>query len=360
MQTTQRQKQRSQKSRRTDNWAILLCTSRYYFNYRHYVNALSVYKTLKDAGFRDNRIIFLNSQDEVTADARNPHPGLVYSDMPTDQLPNTRKYTDSSLHVFFNESFIGDDPQSSSRLLQRVEVDYIGDDVSVDAFLRLLDGRVHSLTEVSKRLESTKNSNVLVYMTGHGGDEFFKFQDTQEMTAKDFSGAIAEMYDKDRFREMLVIIDTCQAATMCNHINTPNVYCIGGSKMGENSYAYEPRPEVGMPVTDRFTLQLTNYIQREVVQEIKSKSNSKATRSKSIVDLINNMDRRKLFSNPFLMVPIKGSRHPSTVTLADFFTPPTKVYKNLIGDSGVSKCSFGSIVNPDRVSCRSYDFDFLF
>ena len=78
------------------------------------------------------------------------------------------------------------------------------------------------------------------------------------------------------------------------------------------------------------------------------------------MDLINNMDRRKLFSNPFLMVPIKGSRHPSTVTLADFFTPPTKVYKNLIGDSGVSKCSFGSIVNPDRVSCRSYDFDFLF
>ena len=29
----------------------------------------------------------------------------------------------------------------------------------------------------SKRLLSDARSNVLVYMTGHGGDEFLKFQD---------------------------------------------------------------------------------------------------------------------------------------------------------------------------------------
>ena len=89
---------------RKDNWAILLCTSRYYYNYRHYVNALSVYKTLKDAGFRDDRIIFLNTENEVTCDARNPYPGLVYSDLPSIQSPRIKKgnnkYDYHTTHIF--------------------------------------------------------------------------------------------------------------------------------------------------------------------------------------------------------------------------------------------------------------------
>ena len=38
-------------------------------------------------------------------------------------------------------------------------------------------GRHEEWVPRSKRLLSDGRSNVLVYMTGHGGDEFLKFQD---------------------------------------------------------------------------------------------------------------------------------------------------------------------------------------
>ena len=62
-----------------------------------------------------------------------------------------------------------------------VEVDYRGLDVTVENFLRLLTGRHPPHVPMSKRLMTNEGSNILVYMTGHGGDEFLKFSDAQEM-----------------------------------------------------------------------------------------------------------------------------------------------------------------------------------
>jgi GPI-anchor transamidase subunit K len=219
----------------TENWAILLCTSRYFFNYRHFVNALSVYKTIKDAGYTDDRIIFMNSDDDITCDARNPIPGQVNSDI--------------GVNFFRN-------------LSDHIELDYKGTEVTVDAFLRLLVGRAHSFSQLSQRLRSNGDSHVLLYMTGHGGDEFFKFQDQEELSAQEFAYAIEDMYKSDRFLELLVVLDTCQAATMCVYIDTPNVICVGSSSRGENSYAYMPDQELGLPLTDRFTYAFSEYISR--------------------------------------------------------------------------------------------------
>ena len=34
----------------TNNWAVLVCASRYWFNYRHVANTLSVYRSVKRLG----------------------------------------------------------------------------------------------------------------------------------------------------------------------------------------------------------------------------------------------------------------------------------------------------------------------
>lgn len=39
---------------------------------------------------------------------------------------------------------------------------------------------------------------MLVYMTGHGGDEFLKFQDTEEISAFDLADSFASMHTKKR------------------------------------------------------------------------------------------------------------------------------------------------------------------
>ena len=51
----------------------------------------------------------------------------------------------------------------------------------------------------SKRLLTDGTSNILVYLTGHGGDEFIKFQDAEELTSLDLADTFEQMYQKKRY-----------------------------------------------------------------------------------------------------------------------------------------------------------------
>ena len=119
-------------------------------------NTLGMYRTVKRLGVPDSHIILMLAED-AACNSRNPFPGAVWPSMNKDP------------------DLYGDD----------VEVDYRGYEVTVSNFLRLLTGRVPPHTPRSKRLESDEHSNVFLYMTGHGGKEFLKFQDSEEISAHD-------------------------------------------------------------------------------------------------------------------------------------------------------------------------------
>ena len=57
-------------SEHTSNWAVLVCSSRYWFNYRHVANALSIYRTVKRLGIPDSHIILMLADDVVRHAAR--------------------------------------------------------------------------------------------------------------------------------------------------------------------------------------------------------------------------------------------------------------------------------------------------
>ena len=42
-----------------DNWAVIVDTSRYFFNYRHSSNALAVYDLVRSNGIPDSKIILM-------------------------------------------------------------------------------------------------------------------------------------------------------------------------------------------------------------------------------------------------------------------------------------------------------------
>ncbi len=84
------------------------------------------------------------------------------------------------------------------------QVDYRGYEVTVENFLRVLTGRHDEAVPKSKRLLSDEGSNVLLYMTGHGGDEFLKFQDAEEIQSRDLADAFAQMHEKRRCISKLV------------------------------------------------------------------------------------------------------------------------------------------------------------
>jgi glycosylphosphatidylinositol transamidase (GPIT) subunit GPI8 len=79
------------------------------------------------------------------------------------------------------------------------QVDYRGYEVTVENFLRVLTGRHENAVPRSKRLLSDEGSHILLYMTGHGGDEFLKFQDAEELQSHDLADAVKQMKEKRRF-----------------------------------------------------------------------------------------------------------------------------------------------------------------
>ncbi|KAE8750436.1 hypothetical protein FOCC_FOCC002730 [Frankliniella occidentalis] len=222
-----------QKGTHTNNWAVLVDTSRFWFNYRHVANVLSIYRSVKRLGIPDSQIILMVA-DDMPCNLRNPRPATVFNN------------ANEHINVY------GDD----------VEVDYRGYEVTVENFLRLLIGRLPPGTPRSKQLLSDEGSNVLVYLTGHGGDGFLKFQDSEEISSQELADAVEQMWQKRRYNEMFFVIDTCQASSMYDKMYSPNVLAVASSLVGEDSLSHHVDPAIGVYIIDRYTYYALDFLER--------------------------------------------------------------------------------------------------
>ncbi|KAI8925226.1 peptidase C13 family-domain-containing protein [Entophlyctis helioformis] len=250
------------KSGHTNNWAVLVCTSRFWFNYRHIANTLSMYRTVKRLGIPDSNIILMLA-DDVACNARNRFPATVYN--------NNRRLLD----------LYG----------SNVEVDYRGYDVTVENFIRLLTGRVEDHVPRSKRLLTDDRSNILVFLTGHGGEDFLKFQDAEELALP----------------RIFFLIDTCQAASMYSRIYSPNVLAAASSLTGESSYSHHVDYDIGVSVIDRFTYYNLETLERLHREDQENLANLFATYDPALMHstagIRSDLFRRQLSKVCFLSCP---------------------------------------------------------
>ncbi|KAE8911092.1 GPI-anchor transamidase [Phytophthora rubi] len=266
--------------RHTNNWAVIVDTSRFWSNYRHVANALSLYHSVKRLGIPDSQIILMLA-DQMPCNARNCFPGQIF---------NSRT-------------------QKINLYGKNVEVDYRGSEVSVANFITVLTGRHEPGTPASKKLDTDENSNIFLYMSGHGGDGFLKFQDFEEMSSQDLADSIQEMHVKKRYNEIFFMVDTCQAGSLSNALESPKVVTIGSSQTGENSYAHHSDFELGLSVIDRFTFSTLDYLQRMKVGD--------SIRNGTLRDLFNFYDPKMLISTPDYRTDILG-RSIDEVPITDF------------------------------------------
>ncbi|CBZ50278.1 hypothetical protein NCLIV_007520 [Neospora caninum Liverpool] len=168
-----------------------------------------------------------------------------------------------------------------------VEVDYRGDEVQVATLLQLLAGRHNPATPRGKRLLTDANSNVLLYLSGHGGDGFLKFQDWEEISSVDLADAVAQMKAQRRFRQMLLIAETCQGSTLLDAITTPGVLGLASSGPKESSYSHHADGFLGVAVIDRWTYYTLQFFEKSVKD-----SSSPAT----FQQLLDSYSRKQLMS----------------------------------------------------------------
>ncbi|KAI1730219.1 peptidase c13 family domain-containing protein [Ditylenchus destructor] len=221
----------------TNNWAVLVCSSRFWFNYRHVANVLSIYRSIKRLGIPDSNIIVMLA-DQIPCNARNPDPATIYN------------------NAYHHSNIFSED----------VEVDYRGYEVTAENLVRLLTGRVLPATPRNKKLLSDRQSNVLIYLSGHGGDGFLKFQDAEELTNVDLADAIETMHQHNRYNELFVIADTCQSESMYQKIYSPRVLATSSSLVGQDSLSHHVDRSIGVYIIDRYAY----YIQQFLDSQVKS------------------------------------------------------------------------------------------
>lgn len=293
-------------SKHTNNWAVLVSTSRFWFNYRHMANTLSLYRTVKRLGIPDSQIILMLS-DDIACNPRNAFPGTVFNNM------------DQAIDLY------GD----------QIEVDYRGYEVNVENFIRLLTDRWDADHPRSKRLLTDENSNIFIYLTGHGGNEFLKFQDAEEIGAYDLAHAFGQMHEKKRYNEIFFMIDTCQANTMYEKFYSPNILGVGSSRIEESSYSHHSDMDVGVAVIDRFTYYTLEYLE-------KIQKNSSATMDQLFAEYT----FENIHSNAGIRTDL-FERDINAVKLTDFFGNVQKV----VVDEGEKDILY--VANHDESGART-------
>ncbi|KAG6737353.1 hypothetical protein POTOM_058869 [Populus tomentosa] len=308
----------------TNNWAVLVCTSRFWFNYRHMANTLSLYRTVKRLGIPDERIILMLA-DDMACNARNKYPAQVFNN----ENHRLNLYGDNvevyygpfqsaifcyNLRLEISVELYLLNVQKFDQFIYlkigtscKVKVDYRGYEVTVENFLRVLTGRHETAVPRSKRLLSDEGSHILLYMTGHGGDEFLKFQDSEELQSHDLADAVKQMKEKRRFKELLIMVDTCQAATLFNQLHSPGVLAIGSSMKGENSYSHHLDSDVGVSVVDRFTFYTLAFFERLNMYD-----------NASLSSLFTSYDPNTLMSTAYYRTDLYR-RHLDEVPVTNFF-----------------------------------------
>ncbi|XP_013402743.1 GPI-anchor transamidase [Lingula anatina] len=257
--------------------------------------------------------IILMIADDMACNPRNPRPAMVFNN------------ANEQINVYGHD----------------VEVDYRGYEVTVENFIRVMTGRLPPSTPRSKRLLSDDRSNILVYMTGHGGDGFLKFQDAEEISSIELADAFEQMWQKQRYHEVLFIIDTCQAESMYQKLYSPNILGVASSRVGEDSLSHHVDSAIGVYVIDRYTYYALEFLEKVTPESKKTLSQFlKVCPKSACVSTVG--VRTDLFQ-----------RDPKKVLVTDFFgsvrnveLSPYTVTLNDTGDTGDSAAS-------DRETCSA-------
>mmetsp|Transcript_29674 Transcript_29674/g.69839 ORF Transcript_29674/g.69839 Transcript_29674/m.69839 type:complete len:401 (+) Transcript_29674:285-1487(+) len=253
--------------------AIIVSSSRYWFNYRHAMNALGMYSIFRQNGIPDENLILMIA-DEYPINPRNPFKNRMHAES-----------------IYENGWYNN-----------RTEIDYRGSDVTIqnffDSLLGLAPKSLHNLNE---------DSNLVIYLSGHGGNQFFKFQDEEEIMAQDISNLMNRLYEEKKFKKALFIADTCQAFTIFDKLTTPNVMALGTSLIDQNAYAHHTDNDLGLGSVERWTyFFIENY----------RKSNSQTTLHQIMVSPFAN--RNVLLANVGIKDDMSDRKFKDT-KLAEFF-----------------------------------------
>lgn len=213
-----------------DQWAVLVCGSRGWYNYRHQSDVLNMYALLRQGGMPRDHIIVVATPDDIISSSSNLHAGEI-------------------------RSTIG-----GSNIYEPTAIDYSADSLTVSDIADILQGE--SSPHLPRVLHTDDGSNVLLYWSGHGEDGKFLWGYTSNhFTSEMLREVVSGMYEAKRFRKMLICGEPCYSGSVLNAIEgIPGVLAISSANTKESSFADIFDAEMGVWLSDRFTNSLVYTI----------------------------------------------------------------------------------------------------
>lgn len=203
-----------------DRWAVVVCTSSGWFNYRHHADALSVYQLLRKHGYDDDHIILI-LDDDVAFDRRNPLQGEIRNSMDGENL-----HTD-------------------------LTIDYRLKELTPQDFQHILCGESDErLTHV---LPSDSDDNVFVYWVGHGLQDVLVWGYDEKTVTADYMSKLQEnMIVKGKYRKMMWLTESCFSGSVMQGIKGYDG-CMAFCSASENEQSWGEDNSIGTWMTNRFT-----------------------------------------------------------------------------------------------------------
>ncbi|KER21190.1 hypothetical protein T265_10427 [Opisthorchis viverrini] len=125
----------------SNNWVVLAAGSDSWINYRYQADVFHAYQILRANKIPMKNIITFAS-DDVASNPKNPFPGQVFHDYEHEDI------------------------------YKGVVIDYRGNDVTLDNFLKVLKGDKELEKKGKKVLKSGPDDYVFIFFSGHGGVPF--------------------------------------------------------------------------------------------------------------------------------------------------------------------------------------------
>ncbi len=229
-----------------DVWALVGATSSGIANYRHQADALRFFHILRTYGVpRTHIILFL--ADDILTNPKNPTPGKI------ENVPNGPDlYAPPDYYL----SDLTKDGKGAKHILEIL---------AGEANITRNNGNIGPV------IQSNDQSNVVVFIVGHGGDDgVLVGGDTSEaaesgrgsfITPRDLGAKVNAMHTQKRYRELWMIVEACHAGVLGRNFNAPLAFLITGANAHENSFAANYDRSVNTWVADEFAAAFSSQLE---------------------------------------------------------------------------------------------------
>lgn len=92
------------------------------------------------------------------------------------------------------------------------------------------------------------------------------------LQSEDFGKVYNEMHLKKMYKEVFMMIDTCQAMTLFDQVDSPDLILMGTSVLGQSALSHQHDFSMNMDLNDKFTFYMNEFLEGNMPEKFTEKT----------------------------------------------------------------------------------------